>query len=106
MKLIDKILKRFGYVKIPPFTPPIEKKEYELQLVRLEYELSPTDFINSKNPSLLCAQYEEQKVYDFLRSLIPFIEKRWYPAHFPPANQQDSSRFELRIFVAKPKTSS
>jgi hypothetical protein len=104
MKLIDKILKRFGYVKIPPFTPLIKKEEYELQVVKLEYDISPLDFINSNNIPLSSAQYEEQKTYDFLRSLVPFIEKRWYQGH--DLYRPDVRRYELRILVAKPKTSS
>jgi len=103
MKLIDKLLRKCGYMKIPPVTPVIEKEEYKLEMVRMEYEINPFEVMGCHNPSLALAAREEVALREFLLKLAPFAEKRVYRQTSFIANQADVQRCELRIMVARPK---
>lgn len=47
MNLLDKILRKFGYVKTPKTFELINKDKYEVKIVRAEYILSMFEIANS-----------------------------------------------------------
>ncbi len=104
MKLIDKLLRKFGYVKISQVNRPINLEEkFDIEMVRMEYEVSVMEFMHCASPAVEAANYEEEQIKKFLLSLAPFAERRQYKSYPLGKYYTDGWRYELRIFVAKPK---
>lgn len=101
MNFIDKLFRKLGYARIQKHIP-IKEEKYRLELVKMEYEIDPRIYTGAPNPSMSVAIEHEVKVSKFLQSLAPFVERRQYQQYRLRVNQQDSLRYELRIYVAKP----
>ena len=102
MKLIDNILKRFGYIKVPSTSAVIKKiGKHDFEIIELDYEVQLGDEIHD-NTVKAVSEYEVSK--ELLHILFPFLNKL-IPRkdNIVETNLRNKHKYNLRIFVAKPK---
>ena len=108
MKLIEKILLRFGYVKAERYNEMRIGYElmqkFDIKLLSMEYQISSTEFANNLMPEVMMAVHEETILRRFFREVAPYIEKRGQRTYPLKVNNSDSMRYELRLYVGVPKT--
>ena len=107
MKLIEKILLRFGYVKAERYNEMRIGYElmqkFDIKLLSMEYQISSTEFANNLMPEVMMAVHEETILRRFFREVAPYIEKRVQRTYPLKVNNSDSMRYELRLYVGVPK---
>ncbi|MGI6337871.1 MAG: hypothetical protein ACOXZV_00645 [Bacteroidales bacterium] len=94
MKIIDRLLLKFGYIK---------KSKLDLQMLRMEYTLPYELFANTVMPETFEEIEHKRQLKKFLEQVEPFIEKRIQRTCSKSAYLIDVHKYELRLFVAKPK---
>jgi len=105
MKIIDRLLLKFGYIKLNDARPKIiDESKFDIQMLRMECDITYAEFINARNPEFQVKVYEEIQLRKFMDQVAPFIEKRVQRTYPLRANALDGYRHELRLFVAKPKS--
>lgn len=108
MKLLDKLFQKLGYIKAEKYNELRLQYElmqkYDIQLLRMEYDITPNDFKNIIFPNTHFDLLHEAKLKEFFKSIAPFIQRRAYRNYPIRTNQIDGARFELRLYVGKPKS--
>jgi hypothetical protein len=108
MKLIEKLLLKLGYVKAEKYNELRINYElmqkFDIKLLRMEYQISSTEFANNLMPAVLREIHEETIIRKFFKEVAPFIERRVQRVYPLKVNDSDSMRYELRLNIAVPKT--
>lgn len=107
MKIIEKILAKYGYVKIEKYNeirPSLELiQKHEVRIIRGSFVEHASDYLGMREPEFTMKMKMENMIHKVLKEAAPFVEHRIQRDYSLRTHFQDAIIHEFRLRVLAPK---